>query len=162
MRKVLSSSVLAALLICGCASDPIDPSSGSPNGSPASAAFPVTIESADGPITIYTRPMRIVSLSPTATEMLFAIGAGDQVVAVDDQSDYPEGVPTTDLSGFEPNIEAIVSYAPDLVVLAGDAGAVVKGLEQLEVPVLVQPAATAIDDSYEQIAQLGDATGHHE
>ena len=59
--------------------------------------------------------------------MLFEIGAGAQVEAVDDQSDYPDEVPTTDLSGFEPNIEAIVSYEPDLVVLAGDAGGVVEG-----------------------------------
>jgi iron complex transport system substrate-binding protein len=92
--------------------------------------------------------------------MLFGIGAGDQVVAVDDQSDYPASVPTTDLSGFEPNIEAIVSYAPDLVVLAGDAGGVVKGLGKLDVPVLVQPAAATIDDTYHQIEQLGAATGN--
>jgi iron complex transport system substrate-binding protein len=101
-----------------------------------------------------------VSLSSTATEMLFEIGAGDQVVAVDEQSDYPVGVPTTDLSGYEPNIEAIVSYAPDLVVAAGDAGGLVKGLRQLDVPVLVQPAAAGLDDTYEQIRQLGTVTGH--
>ena len=45
-------------------------------------------------------PHRIISLSPTATETLFAIGAGKQVIAVDDQSDYPKSAPKTKLSGF--------------------------------------------------------------
>ena len=62
-------------------------------------------------------PQRIVSLSPTATESLFAMGAGKQVVAVDDQSDYPKRAPRTSLSGFTPNVEAIASYRPDLVVV---------------------------------------------
>ena len=63
-------------------------------------------------------PRRIVSLSPTATETLFAIGAGKQVVAVDDQSDYPRSAPRTSLSGFTPNVEAVVAYRPDLVVIS--------------------------------------------
>ena len=64
-----------------------------------------------------TTPQKIISLSPTATEMLFAIGAGKQVIAVDDQSNFPERAPTTDLSGYTPNVEAIAGYDPDLVVL---------------------------------------------
>jgi iron complex transport system substrate-binding protein len=159
-----SSSIVHAsvvmLVLAACATGSGESTgSATPSGTPA-AAFPVTIETADGPFTIDARPTSIVSLSPSATEMLFEIGAGEQVVAVDDQSDFPDGVPTTDLSGFEPNVEGIVSYAPDLVVIAGDTGGVVKGLEQLDVPVLVQPAAVTIDDTYEQIAQLGDVTGH--
>ena len=68
--------------------------------------------------------MRIVSLSPTATEMLYAIGAGKQVVAVDDYSNFPaEAVALgTALSGFEPNVEAIAGFKPDLVVIAYDPG----------------------------------------
>ena len=104
-------------------------------------------------------PERIVSLSPTATEILFAIGAGDAVVAVDDQSDFPEGVPTTDLSGFEPNVEAIAGYDPDLVVVAFAAEDVRTGLEGLDVEVLEQPAATTLDDTYAQIEELGARTG---
>src|SRR5581483_7731907 len=72
-------------------------------------------------------PHRIISLSPTATEDLFAIGAGKQVVAVDNQSDYPKAAPKTSLSGFTPNVEAVVAYHPDLVVISyspkGFAGA---------------------------------------
>jgi iron complex transport system substrate-binding protein len=157
---VRASVVMLALAACATGSDE-STGAATPTGTPA-AAFPVTIETAEGPFTIDARPTSIVSLSPTATEMLFEIGAGEQVVAVDDQSDFPEGVPTTDLSGFEPNVEGIVSYAPDLVVIAGDTGGVVKGLEQLGVPVLVQPAAVTIDDTYAQIEQLGAVTGHAE
>src|SRR5258708_13732497 len=65
-------------------------------------------------------PRRIVSLSPTATEDLFAIGAGDLVVAADDQSSFPPQAPRTDLSGFQPNVAAIVSPPPALVALAGE------------------------------------------
>jgi iron complex transport system substrate-binding protein len=105
-------------------------------------------------------PERIVSLSPAATEMLFAIGAGDQVVAVDDQSDYPEDVPKTDLSGFQPNVEAIAGYEPDLVVISNDTGDLVSSLEELDIEVLLQAAPVDLDGAYSQIKELGTATGH--
>lgn len=107
-------------------------------------------------------PERIVSLSPTATEMLFAIGAGEQVVAVDDQSDFPADVPVTDLSGFEPNLEAIIDFEPDLVVASGLPDDVVTGLEAIDAVVLLHDAATVLDDSYDQIAELGVVTGHED
>lgn len=122
----------------------------------SSAQYPMTI----GGTTISHQPHRIVSLSPTATEMLFAIGAGKQVIAVDDQSNYPASAPMTKLSGFQPNIEAIASYTPDLVVASDDNGGLVHGMQALNVPILIEPAAKTIDDSYTQIQQLGDATGH--
>jgi iron complex transport system substrate-binding protein len=126
-----------------------------------SAQFPVTIQESTGAtVTIDKQPHRIISLSPTATEMLYAIGAGTQVVAVDDQSNYPAGVPTTKLSGFQPNIEAIAAYSPDLVVAAEDTAGLVHGLEALKIPILIEVAAKNLDDSYLQIKQLGDATGH--
>src|SRR5690348_9339140 len=105
-------------------------------------------------------PHRIVSLSPTATESLFAIGAGKQVVAVDDQSDYPKRAPHTSLSGFTPNVEAIAAYRPDLVVVQYDSGGVVEALRKLSIRVLVQPSAKNLKGSYAQIAQLGAVTGH--
>jgi len=107
-------------------------------------------------------PHRIVSLSPTATESLFAIGAGKQVVAVDDQSDYPKRAPRTSLSGYTPNVEAIAGYRPDLVVLSGDANGVVDGLRKLGIRVLLQEAATNLAGAYAQINQLGVITGHKE
>jgi iron complex transport system substrate-binding protein len=105
-------------------------------------------------------PHRIVSLSATATESLFAIGAGKQVVAVDDQSDYPAGVPTTKLSGFTPNVEAIASYRPDLVVIAYDPGGLVASLHKLKIRVLMQSAPTNLKGAYAQILELGGVTGH--
>jgi iron complex transport system substrate-binding protein len=107
-------------------------------------------------------PDRIVSLSPTATEMLFAIGAGDQVVAVDDQSNYPAEAPQTKLSGYEPNVEAIAGYDPDLVVASGDPGDLVEGLEKLNIDVLIQEAPKNLDGAYGEIEELGQLTGHEE
>jgi cobalamin transport system substrate-binding protein len=105
-------------------------------------------------------PHRIISLSPTATESLFAIGAGKQVVAVDDQSDYPKRAPRTTLSGYTPNVEAIAGYRPDLVVLSGNPNDVVSGLRKLGIRVLLQPAATNLAQAYAEIRQLGTVTGH--
>ena len=122
--------------------------------------FPVTIRPANGPVEIPERPERIVSLSATSTEILFAIGAGEQVVAVDETSTYPPEAPVTDLSGFDPNVEALVTYDPDLVVMSEDPGEVVASLEELDVPPVVHPAAATFNDAYEQIEQLGQATGH--
>ena len=70
----------------------------------------------------HTFPHRIISLSPTVTEDLFAIGAGKQVVAVDNQSNYPTRAPRTSLSGYTPNVEAIANYHPDLVLISYDPG----------------------------------------
>ena len=123
--------------------------------------FPVTIAAGNGPIEIPVLPTRIVSMSATHTEMLFAIGAGEQVVAVDAFSNYPVGVPTTDLTGFAPNIEAIVGYDTDLVVTDGDwDGTSMGALTDLGIPVLILPAALTLADVYAQIEQLGAATGH--
>lgn len=126
------------------------------------STFPVTIEADNGPVTIDEEPVAIVSLSATATEMLFAIGAGDQVVAVDDQSNYPDDAPMTDLSGFTPNVEAILEYAPDLVVITYDPGDLVASLEAQGVPVVNYGAAFTLDDTFRQIEALGVATGHAE
>ena len=106
------------------------------------------------------QPKRIVSLSATATEMLYAIGAGKQVVAVDDTSNYPAGVPTTKLNALNPNVEAIAAYKPDLVVAAQDTGGLFDNLKRLSVATLLEPAAKNLDESYAQINQLGTATGH--
>lgn len=105
-------------------------------------------------------PQAIVSLSPTTTEMLYAVGAGDNVVAVDDRSNYPENAPVTDLSGYTPNLEAILGYEPDLVVATDDNGGIVAGLERVGVEVLLLPAGENLDDTYSQLEQVGAATGH--
>lgn len=121
-------------------------------------ALVVALSAASG--SFAAAPTRIVSLSASATESLFAIGAGKQVVAVDDQSDYPKQAPRTSLSGFTPNVEAIAGYKPDLVVVAFDPNGLVATLRGLGIRVVVQDAPKTIDAAYAQIRQLGSLTGH--
>jgi iron complex transport system substrate-binding protein len=159
MKRVLTAALAATtLLLAGACGDSSEPAGGSPSSAAVSAAasYPVTV----GDLTLDQRPEKIVSLSATATEMLFAIGAGPQVTAVDDQSNYPADAPKTDLSGFKPNAEAIAAKDPDLVVLANDIDKIVAQLDRLKIPVLLVAAAADLDDTYEQIGDLGTLTGH--
>jgi iron complex transport system substrate-binding protein len=127
---------------------------------PTESAFPVMVDAANGEVVVERRPQRIVSLAPTATEILFAIGAGDQVIAVDEFSNFPEEAPTTDLSGYEPNVEAVAALDPDLVVVSDDFNDIVSALASIEIPVIHHPAAAILEDSYTQIEQLGASTGN--
>lgn len=154
------TALTLSLAACGSENDDTSAESSSAPSSAAAADFPVTVDTPTGELTIEEQPTRIVSLSPSATETLFAIGAGDQVVAADEFSTYPEEAPTTKLSGFEPNVEAIADYSPDLVVAANDANDMVAGLEKLGVPVLISAAPTTIEEGYDGMAALGLATGH--
>ena len=157
---VAAAIVLATLLLsCGSSLSGRGTSSAS-SGTTHGHGFPVSVHAANGEVQMPHRPARIVSLSPTATEMLFAIQAGGQVVAVDDDSDYPPQAPTTKLSGYEPNVEAIAKYDPDLVVISNDPGQLTKSLRRLSIPALLEPAARTLKDAYAQIGQLGTVTGH--
>ncbi len=123
--------------------------------------FPVSIDTLNGTVTIVDRPQRIVSLSASATEILFAVGAGGQVIAVDSFSNFPAEAPFTDLSAFEPNLEAISTYEPDLVITSFDPeNALSEAFALLDVPVLIQGGALSLDDTYGQIAEIGLATGN--
>ncbi|NJP31283.1 ABC transporter substrate-binding protein [Micromonospora thermarum] len=154
-RLFAATLAVAALALGACAEKTSDtPAAG---GSPSAAAsYPVTV----GSLTLDQRPEKIVSLSPSATEMLFAIGAGKQVTAADDNSNYPAEAPKSDLSGFQPNAEAIAAKTPDLVVLSNDTNKIVDQLTALKIPVFLTPAATTLDDTYRQITELGTLTGH--
>ena len=123
------------------------------------ASFPVTIHAANGDVVISKRPVRIVSLSPSATEDLFAAGAGKQVVAVDEDSDYPKQAPKTKLSGFQPNAEAVAGYNPDLVIVSNDGG-IIAQLQKLGITALLEPAPDTVAQAYDEIRQIGAATGH--
>ncbi|MBA2889316.1 ABC transporter substrate-binding protein [Nonomuraea soli] len=163
--KVFAGLMLGALALAGCgqnsASAPSpSASSATSAAAPAPSTFPVTIEAGNGSVAIAKKPERIVSLSPTATETLFAIGAGALVVAADDQSNFPAEAPKTALSGYKPNVEAIVAHKPDLVVVANDTDKIVAELGKLNVPVLLEPAAMKLEDAYDEILDLGAATGN--
>ena len=151
-------SLLAAFAVACASSSSSLPAGGSTPTT--AAAYPVTINAANGKVTLAAMPTRIVSMSPTATEMLFAIGAGDQVIAADSYSNYPSDAPTTKLSAYEPNVEAIANYEPDLVIYASDPGDLQSSLDKLKIPALSEPAAATLDDVYAQMEELGLATGH--
>ena len=161
--SVKALCVVSGLLVASCAG--ADRSTTTPpaeSTAVAVAEFPVTVESAGATVTIESRPTAIVSLSPTATEMLYAIGAGSQVVAVDEFSYFPPEAPVTDLSGFTPNLEAIVAYEPDLVVVSDDVDGIATSLSAVGVPTLVLPTAAVIEDAYSQLRALGEATGNRD
>jgi iron complex transport system substrate-binding protein len=108
-------------------------------------------------------PQRVISLSPSATEILFGIGAGSQVIAVDDNSDFPLNAPFSKLSSFTPNVEAIAAYKPDLVVLqssATNASTIKNSLEKLKIKVFIENTPANIADAYAEYLALGAATGH--
>jgi len=150
---------VAALALAACGSDGgTATNGGTPPDTDVSRApdFPVTV----GTLTLDAKPEKIVALSPTATEVLFAIGAGPQVVAVDDQSNFPAEAPKSDLSAFQPNAEAIAEKQPDLVVLSNDMNNVVAQLTSLKIPVYVAAAGKTLDDTYKQITDIGALTGN--
>ncbi len=160
-RMISAGFAVVALVAAGCGSSTTDAPPATPSAA-SNGEFPKSIASGSdgGTITIDAMPRTIVSLSPTATETLFAVGAGEQVAAVDDQSDYPADAPKTGLSAFTPSLEAIVAYDPDLVITSTDLGIVTSTLAEAGVPTLLLPAATSLDDAYSQIEQVADATGH--
>lgn len=129
----------------------------------APPGFPVAVATPYGTLRLAHRPTRVISLSPTATEMLFAIGAGRDVVAVDNDSNYPASAPHTSLSGYTPNVEAIAGYRPDLVVISYNpttgSQSLLSSLRVLHIPVLYLPAANDLAQTYAEIVELGKVTG---
>lgn len=164
MTRTLTTTACAALLLLAACGDEGDATSSTAAESTTTTAvessFPVVVTAENGDVDIASRPLRIVSLSASLTELLYAIGAGEQIVAVDKYSDFPAGAPLTDLSGFRPNVEAIAGYEPDLVVVANDRDGIVDALGAVGLPTLLLSSADGLDQVYEEIAVLGTATGH--
>lgn len=136
--------------------------SASASGGPSTSAlhFPVKVRTPNGVVTIKSQPKAIISLSATATEMLYAIGAGGQVKAVDKYSNYPPKAPTTSLNGFTPSPEAIAKYKPDLVIVSYEPASFRTQMAKLKIPVIYDPAAPTLAVAYSQYIGLGRATGH--
>jgi iron complex transport system substrate-binding protein len=159
------TAITLALAACGDDSDTAGTSA--PTSSIGTSAPSVDTSSVDtssvdtSSVDTSELPSRIISLSPTATEMIFAIGAGDQLIAVDEYSNYPEAALELphDLSGYEPNAAAIAALQPDLVLHDGTTS-LGESLDALGIAHWVGAAAVTFDDIYAQIEQLGAATGH--
>lgn len=159
MKRLVAVAVLAAATLGACGSSA--KTAATTATAPPSTKFPVTVTAANGAVTLPAKPTRILSLSATATQMLYAIGAGPQVVGVDVYSTDPPNAPRTKFTGSETSAEDYVGEHPDLVLLAFDTGGkLVAQLSTLHIPALLLPPAKAIDDSYSQFRQLGLATGH--
>ena len=141
MKRLAGSLLLVSTLMVSCAS-------------------PVSVEGDAGRLVLDDRPERVVSLSATHTEILYAIGAGDRIVATDLTSNFPaEAATTTKVDAFNFNVEEIAATKPDLVITAFDFQGEVAALEAIGIPVLLLIPASNLDDTYAQIEILGDVTG---
>ena len=159
-RRLAALLLASFALLTACATRPQPTEEPGPVDDPASA-FPAKVElPGQEPVTLTQQPKRIVSLSPTATETLYAIGAGDQVVAVDQFSDFPANAPRTDLSALSSDAATVGGKDPDLVIAPDSAGPLAEGLRAVDVPVLLTPAPATLEDAYRQIEVIGQATGH--
>jgi len=162
-RRLLAVALAAGLTAAACSSTAAKTPAGSSRSASASGTFPVSVTAANGTVRVAKRPSAIVSLSPSATEMLYAIGAGAQVKAVDSNSNYPPQAPRTKLSYFNPNVEAVAAERPDLVVISNDSNngnSLTKRLAAFHIPVLELPAPPNLAGVYTEFDQLGQATGH--
>jgi len=182
-RKIAWLLAGSVLVVAGCgddASDPVAQEPGvtvaetapdtvadtPPDSAPDTGTAPGTTDGGASETTVEEIdeewPSAIISLSPTATEMLYAIGAGDQVLAVDDFSNYPDEAADKmqGVSGYEPNVESIARLEPDLIVTDGTNDDLLAQLDALGIAHWEGPAAVSFDDVYAQIEQLGAATGH--
>ena len=166
-KKLIGAIVALAFVAAACGSDDAESiSTDAPSETEAPAeAEPVSTEASPDTSPEGAEepgvPERVLSLSPTHTEIMFAIGAGDLLVAVDQFSNFPAealDLPN-ELSGFEPNIEEIAAFEPDLVLIGGDFNGIGDQLAELGIASWDGPAASTIDDTYAQIEQLGAVTG---
>lgn len=161
-RRRFVGLLAGTLLFAACGADPDNtkPATTEPVVADTTAAAETTVaeESADAK---KMAGERIVSLSATATEMLYAIGAQDQLVAVDNYSNYPQEAAdfATKIDAFEPSVEAISELDPTVVLLTYDPGDLQAQLEKLDIKVWFGAAAATLDDTYKQITELGDLTG---
>jgi iron complex transport system substrate-binding protein len=159
----LALSLALLLVLAAACGDDGDKGTSTPTvAATAATQYPLTLtDGKSRSVTLEDAPQRIASLSPAATEVLFAIGAGDQVAAVDKFSDYPPEAKTRQqLDAFEPSVEAIAGAQPDLVFVFYDPGNLVDGLARAGLTVFFLETPTSVEGVLEQIRLLGQATGH--
>ncbi|HET9058864.1 MAG TPA: ABC transporter substrate-binding protein [Acidimicrobiales bacterium] len=126
----------------------------------ASPAYATTASLRTAAASKAATPERILSLSASATQMLYTVGAGRQVVGVDKYSMWPADAPRTKFTGYETDAEDYLKLHPDFVVF-GSANPKLEGqLRALGIRTLVQGPATTIAGIYAQMEYLGAITGH--
>mgnify|MGYP000332456623 CR=1 FL=1 len=127
--------------------------------------FPVTItDSLDNEFTLEEKPTKIISLSPNMTEVLFAVGAGENVVGVTNFADYPQEATEVEIIGSitEPNIEKIITMEPDVVIASSvNKMETIERLRELNVKV-AGFSANSVDMAIENIKTVSKLTGNQE
>lgn len=165
--KVLRVIAAFALLFSACAVPAASPTTTTAptqttalTSTPAAAHYPVTVTDDRGKaLTLDRAPRRIVSLAPSATEIVFALGAEAALVAVDDFSTYPAAAKALPhIGGFRTDPEKVVSYSPDLV-LTITGGNVPARLDALGLPLFIFDESD-IDGVYRDIAAVGTMLDH--
>lgn len=133
-------------------------------GTVTPAGFPLTVEGTDGQsVTFDSPPQRIVSLSAHATDILCAVGAGPQIVAVDKYANCPAGSSAKpELDAFSPNTEAIAGYQPDFVYISTDTGNLAATLRGLGLRVLYLDIPTSLQGVFDQVDLFGRISGHQD
>lgn len=152
--------VCSLFVTCGVSSASPARSAAVDRPAATSPAFPVSVKSGDGTVRIASRPDRILCLSASATQMLYEMGAGSQIVGVDEYSTWPANAPRTKFTGDESSAEDYLYLRPDLVIFAFSSGTLIQQLEKLHIPVLLLPSASTIGNVDSQLGELGTATGH--
>jgi len=164
--------LIAALLVAACGggddgpeTKPFDDNPTEIAGIPTRTVFPIEVRRSDDQVLVVEATVkRVVSLSPGATETIYALGAEAALVAVDNNADFPAAAASfaTRVDAFQPNIEAIAALEPDLVIVPSDIGGIVGALDRLSIPVLFVDLDTdvqTIDDVLGQIGLMGRLTG---
>jgi iron complex transport system substrate-binding protein len=159
-RRSLPLLLLPLLLLLAACSGKSSASS----ASPASGQAPLRIQQSDGQaLVLQAVPSRIVSLSPGATEIICSIGGGDRLVAVDKFANCPAGSRAKpEVDSFQPSLEAIAAFKPDLVYVFSDQNGIVAALRRLSLPVLFRKSPDDIDGVFADIDLLGRITGHEQ
>lgn len=171
LRWTILIGVIAFMAACGGDDESSKPPQPDSTGEPTAiegvstlAAFPLSVPRSDGAtLSIAAPPARLVSLSPSATEVIYAIGAEASLVAVDTAADYPAAAAqfATRLDANAPNLDAIAALNPDLVVVGSNNGNIVQALGARDIPTFFQDEAdiVTVADVFTQIALLGRITG---
>jgi len=146
-RRIASVLTVLVFLLAGCGSAASPLTSASASSAPSAAAFPVTVKDfQDRAVTVPKRPERVVSIGPSITEFLFALGAGPRVVGVDDFSDEPAAARTLEkVGGIKVNFEKVVALRPELVLSVKFSDGTIEKLTSAGLLVMVVDPQTASD-----------------
>jgi iron complex transport system substrate-binding protein len=165
-RFITSIVLIAGLLFAACTGGDAATATptAEPTATPTATPAPVIIADSDGfELTFEMAPTRIISFSPGATEILFAIGAEDQVIAVDEWVNFPPETENLErVKYIDPDPERVLSLTPDLVLMATAQQLQVEQLRSLGLTVLFNLEPDSIEGVLQNILLLGLVTGHSE